>query len=375
MADASMAHVLHSAERFYRVVFALGLPQPLPDNHLGGDDRYDIYLLRESTTPLTTADWMPAGSTWDRASAFTILTPPVSPFGCDSEAMVARALARAAVLGIDAGIEDSAMAIVESHVADIIADCAVTTTAAIDDVQRFPHRGIGFRHADEASGDFLFGRYLDDTYGIGIPGGVLFSLLAVSSQRSPRDALHFANEPDLFDALRSNTRARGKPIDDLLLEYAVHRAFVGSRSDDGHLVDVAKYGDAGRVRFEWAIAHATLPRRLAPLRPIEATGATYLWVDLQGAPDDLDLGFVADWEAGVMFHWAIVKVDAQGIEMGSVSIAGIRGTTHAERSIVGLRGVAGLVIVGVNVGSIDRSQPFDPDELEMARSYTVTLVR
>ena len=111
------------------------------------------------------------------------------------------------------------------------------------------------------------------------------------------------------------------------------------------------------------------------MRPIEALGTTYLWLDLKGAPENLDLAFVADWEAGVLFHWAIVKIDAQGIEMGRITVAGIRGSTHAERSLVGLRGVAGLMIVGVNVGSIDRGHPFDPDERELGRSYTVTLFR
>lgn len=371
----SVMHVLVSAEKFYRVIWALKLPEPLPDEGLGGDDRYDIYLLPDAPTQQTIPDWMPAGRIWDQTSAFTILAPPLPPFGCDSDATISRALARASVFRVDAGVEDGAMGMVESHVADIVADCATTSIAAVDDLQRFPERTLGFRVADEASGAFLFARFLDDTYGLGIPGAVSFSLLSVAAQHANPSILHFANEPDLFDALRSNARARGKPFDDLLLEFAIHRAFVGSRSDDGHLVDVDKYGDAGRVRFEWTVPLETLPRRLAPMRPIEAMGATYIWVDLKNAPEHLDLSFVADWEAGVLLHWAIVKVDSQGIEMGRITIAGIRGTNHAERSIVGLRGVAGLIVVGVNIGSIDRGLPFDPDEGEMARSYTVTLVK
>lgn len=373
--DASMLHVLQSAERFYRVIRALGLPEPLPDGILGGDDRYDIYLMPDASNPPTIADWVPMGSFWDSASAFSILSPPLPPFGCDSGALVARALARASVLRIDAGIEDSALAMTESYLADIVTDCATTSIAAVDDFQRFPERTLGFHAGDEASGAILFGRFLDDTYGIGVPGGVLFGLLSVAAQHAHASRNHFANEPDLFDALRSNARARGKPLDDLFLEFAIDRGFVGSRSDDGHLVDVAKYGDAGRVRFEWTIPLSSLPRRLAPMRPIEALGTTYLWLDLKGAPENLDLAFVADWEAGVLFHWAIVKIDAQGIEMGRITVAGIRGSTHAERSLVGLRGVAGLMIVGVNVGSIDRGRPFDPDEQELARSYTVTVYR
>jgi hypothetical protein len=58
--------------------------------------------------------------------------------------------------------------------------------------------------------------------------------------------------------------------------------------------------------------------RLAPLRPIEATGATYLWLDLAGVKEDAEVTFVADWESGVLFHWALVKVDKAGFEVGQV---------------------------------------------------------
>jgi hypothetical protein len=51
------------------------------------------------------------------------------------------------------------------------------------------------------------------------------------------------------------------------------------------------------------------------------------------------------------------------------------GTTHVERTVVGLDGLTGLLIVGVNAGSSDRSHPFDPDAQPlMPHSYTVTLV-
>lgn len=373
VADGVIMHMLFSAERFYRVTSALALPQPLPDSRRGGDDRYDLYVLPEAAYGQTIADGVPSGEPWDRTSAFSILPPPTEPFACDSDALVARLLARASAWRVDAGLEDSTLGMAESYVADIVTDCTTTNLAAVDDFQRFPERTLGFHVAHEASGAFLFSRFLDDTYGTGTPGNVFFGLLSVTMQRTPASRLHYENEPDFFDALRNNSQARGKPFDDLLLEFAVNRAFVGSRSDDGHLVDVDKYGDMGRVRFEWSIPYSTLPRRLAPMRPIEALGATYMWVDLKGAPEDPDLAFVADWEAGVLFHWVVVKVDARGIELGRISIAGIRGSTHAERSLLGLRGAAGLLIVGVNVGSIDRGLPFDPDEQELPRSYTVTV--
>jgi hypothetical protein len=44
--------------------------------------------------------------------------------------------------------------------------------------------------------------------------------------------------------------------------------------------------------------------------------------------------------------------------------------------VVGLEGLAGLLVVGVNAGSDDRSRPFDPDDAPHApRGYTVWLSR
>ena len=90
-------------------------------------------------------------------------------------------------------------------------------------------------------------------------------LLALATQRTPAGAWDYKNEPDIFDILRATMRDRGSNLENLLLDFAVARAFVGSRSDGGHLGDVTRFGDAGRVRFEWAVPFASLPRRLAPL--------------------------------------------------------------------------------------------------------------
>ncbi|WP_281315980.1 hypothetical protein [Polyangium sp. y55x31] len=377
MAEGSILRALASAERALRAMIALGLPLPLPDDDRGGDARYDLYLVEDALPPFTVPDGIATGGAWDRASAFTVLPPPDPAAGCELDAAVTRALAHAAVLRLDAGAEPSAIAMVGSELASTIVDCGLLDAAAVDDFQRAPERSLTtFADPDEPTGAFLFTRFLDENYGTGIPSGVLFGLLAVAGQRTDPSALHFANEPDVFDALRSNARAREKPFEDLLLDFAVDRAFVGSRSDGAHLVDVDRFGDFGRVRFEWSVTYDTLPRRLAPVRPIQPTGATYLWLDLQGAPEDAEITFAADWELGVFFHWALVKIDRTGAEVGRVAIAGINGATHADRSIRDLRGLAGLLVVGVNAGSIDRSHPFDPDEgPELPRAYTVTLYK
>ncbi len=377
VAEHAILRALASAERSLRVMIALGLPLPLPDDPRGGDTRYDLYLVEGATAPATAPDGITTGDVWDRASAFSVLPPPDPSAGCEFDAAIARAIAHASVLRLDAGAEASAIGMVSSHLASTLVDCALVDVAAIDEFQRAPERSLTtLPGPDEPSGSLLFSHFLDDTYGTGVPTGVLFGLLTVAGQRTEPSALHFANEPDVFDALRSNSRALGKPFEDMLLDFAITRAFVGSRSDGVHLSDVDRFGDFGRVRFEWAVPYDSLPRRLAPLRPIEATGSTYLWLDLQGAPEDVEITFAADWELGVFFHWALVKVDRTGAEVGRVSIAGINGATHAERTIRDLRGAAGLLVVGVNAGSIDRSHPFDPDDPPaLPRAYTVTLYR
>jgi len=371
--DAALLRALASAERFFRAAYALGWPLPLEDGSFGGDRRYDIYLLAESP-PLTTPDEIATGFSGDRAAAFSVLSPPTKEAGCAFDDLLARSIGQAIVLGLDAGAESAALAMVSSHLASIVTDCGIVDDAAVDLYQRMPERSLLSFGPDEPAGTFLFSRFLDDNFGTGLPGGVFLGLLAVSGQRTAPSSLEFANEPDVFDALRANVRAREKSLDDVLLDYAVDRAFVGDRSDGGHLSDVDRFGAFGRVRFEWVVPWASLPRRLAPMRPIEPTGSSYLWLDTRGAPENADFRFAADWELGVLFRFALVKVDASGLEMNRVVVAGVNGETHAERTLVGLRGVAGLLVVALNAGSIDRSHPIDPDEPpELARLYTVTL--
>ena len=89
-----------------------------------------------------------------------------------------------------------------------------------------------------------------------------------------------------------------------------------------------------------------------------------------------ELTFVADWEVPALFRWSLVKVDHDGAEAGRLDVGGVFGETHAEKTLIGLDGLAGVIVVGVNIGSTDRSHPFDPDEQPlMPHGYTVTLVK
>jgi hypothetical protein len=101
-----------------------------------------------------------------------------------------------------------------------------------------------------------------------------------------------------------------------------------------------------------------------------------VWVDLAGAPPGSELTLAADWEPPALFRWSLVKVDGNGAEAGRLDLAGVFGETHAERTLIGLDGLAGVIVAGVNAGSADRSHPFDPDEQPlMPHAYTVTLMK
>ncbi|WP_437676040.1 hypothetical protein [Sorangium sp. So ce131] len=384
---AALLEGLAHLEAAMRTYDALGLPRPLPDGQRGGGPSYDLYLERGPRRgPLRVGHDMRAlGERFDTASAFAVVAAPAAPGrgGCASASDAAYALGHAVAARLDAGAEEGALAMAASYLASLAAPCAAEELAAVDAFQRAPERALTGAALGALDGALLFPWYLDQAHGTGAPAQIAASLLAIAAQSTPAGAPRFVGEPDTFDALRESLRFRGKDLGDVLLDFAIARAFLGSRSDGAHLAGAERFGDFGRVRFEWSLPFATLPRRVAPLRPIEPTGATYLWLDLSAAgaaaPDDLkaaEINLVAEWELPAVFRWAIVKVDTQGAEAGRLEVAGVFGSTRAERTVVGLDGLAGLLLVGVNAGSMIRSRPFDPDDAPfMPHGYTVTLFR
>lgn len=374
IAPSALASTLEAAEHAADVYVALGVPRPYPDGDRGGGPEYDLYLVR-GAAPLTTVDPVPTGGSFDSASAFTVLPPPPPRgAGCVFASDVARASAQAALLRIDAGIETGTLAMVSSYFASLAAPCTAAELAGIDEIQRAPEREVTAGRPEAFDGNVLLPAYLEERFGGGRLVRTILGLVTVAVQKTPPGSWQWKNEPDVFDALRQVTRDRSEELGSLLLDLAVARAFLGDRSDGGHLADTERFGALGRIRFEWSVPFASLPRRLAPLRPVSATGATYLWIDLAGARPGSGITFVADWELPVTFHWVLVKVDREGRDAGHVDVAAIYGSTHAERTVVKLDGLAGLVVVGVNGGDLDRATPFDPDEGPFEpHGYTVTL--
>lgn len=368
--------VLEAAESALSGYRALGLPMPLPDGARGGSPAWDVYIDAGDVytgAGVTVTDPETEPRQFDEAAAFTRLAEP-STRGCDLGFEVARHAAEAVILRLDAGAERGVMAAAASYLASIVSPCAAIETPAIDALQAEPHRAITEPRPGPAHGGMLFPMYLEEDGGSGDPGRLITSLFAIASQKTAPASPAWQNEPDTFDALRSSLRFRRGSLDDLLLAFAVDRAFVGDRSDGLHLAATDLYGKAGRVFFEWSVPYASLPRRLAPARPVEPTGATYLWLDLGGAPKEAEITFVADWELPAVFRWSLVKVDKTGAEAGRIDVAGIFGSSHVERTVVLREELAGLIVVGTFTGPLDRSRPFDPDDAPfMPHSYEVTL--
>ena len=360
--SAALETTLRDAENALFGLRALDLPLPLHDGTLGGNGFFDVYLLARATPPATTIDRLPTPGNYDTHSAFAVLPTPDARAGCEASSRVARAIALGSFLGLDAAASEGVLAMASSYLASLVAPCSLVEIGAVDDLQRSPERAITAAEMSEFDGSMLFPWYLDDVYGTGRPGRVITALIAIATQRTPAGSWRWNNEPDVFDALRSTLKSQGSSLHDLLLDFAVDRAFVGSRSDGAHLGDVERFGDFGRVRFDWSVPYASLPRSLAPLYPIDSTGSFYAWVDLAGAPKEAELSLVFSWELPVLMRWALVKVSEDGTESARILVPGIVGSTRAQKTLTGLEGLAGVMIVAVNLGDIDRANPFDPDE-------------
>jgi len=362
--------VLDVAARTLQTLAALRVPLPLPDTPRGGDGRLDVYLSGGDDAT-GHGDVGATGTGFDRATGF-VVAPERGVVGCADAQRIAAGVARVALLGRDAAIEPGTLAMLADHVGALAEPCAPHEMDGVDRAQRNPERTFIGETGEQAPGSFLFPRFLEDKYGTGEPAKLTFALASITPQRAGAGPL--VDEPDAFDALRITQQANGTSIGDTLLEFMEARAFLGSRSDETQMVDVAKYGSFGRVRFEWSVPFASLPRRLTQTRPVEPLGAVYLWLDLDKSKPDAELTFLAEWEEPVAFRWAIVKVDASGSALATIEVVPVLGQFKIEKTVRDLSGARGLMIIGVNEGEARRDEPFDPGEpREAPHGWVVSL--
>ena len=374
VAAATILAALEHGQTAYDALMLQGLPAPPHDGPLGGGPRFDIYLDGSSDHACAWDDLAHLDGRLDQTSAFGLVgTRQLGP-QCALASHVARTVSQAFLLGIDPAMHVGTLAMLSSYQASLIAPCGALETAAIDDFQRQPQLSLQAASRLRFSGNMLFPAFLDSNRGDRASGHAMNALLSLATQTTQRNAERWLNEPDLYDALRRLLKPLKQDLSDVLIDFAIARAFVGDRSDGAHIEDTARHGAMGRVRFEWAVKLASLPRRLAPLAPLAPTGASYLWLDLSGATAKDQLTVVAEWEESFVFKWALVKVDAEGRELTRYIGGGVWGSTKLRMSFSKLDDAAGVIIVATHAGNDDRARPYDPDVgISRRASFEVTL--
>lgn len=370
----AVVQLLQQAQDAHDSLTALGLWPPLHDAERGGDGRLDLYLEPEWKGARAHTDdrrhWLGP----DRISTFIRLGLGGAASACAIPSHIARSVAQAFILSFDPAVHDGTLSMHSSYLATLLAPCPSLELPAMDAFQRHPEQALNAAHPSSLSGNLLFPAFLDTYYGPGSPGATMHVLLSLASQSSSPDRLDWHNEPDLYDAARRLLKPLDRNLGDLLLDFAIARAFVGNRCDGAHIEDVDRYGSMGRVRFDWSLGLESLPRRLGPLTPPAPTGASYLWLDTRNASAKDRLTVAIEWEESHVFNWALVKIDAQGRERSRHRGGGVWGQSKLRLSLSKVDDAAAVLIVGSHTGNDDRSRPYDPDLGASRRaSYEITL--
>ncbi|HKO95233.1 MAG TPA: hypothetical protein VJU61_28955, partial [Polyangiaceae bacterium] len=350
-----------------RLVGALGLPAPLHD-HEGPSSGLDFYLLPDAPSPFAVvAD--PRWLATDRTSGHCRARPAPEEVRRQASLCVAEAI----LLGLDAAEAPHLRRAIAGYLWNASGGASNADWLAIDDWQSNPQLALAGREvARDSTGAALFLRYLDRRLGANRLGNLPAALVQMSRVDTPADRTLWINEPDSIDVLRRSFADSPESFDDFLLNFAVARAFLGSRDNGHHDPALLWLGDAGRVRFDWNIKASSLPRNLAPRRAIEPFGSTYLWLELDRVTPGATLAFQANWEAPAVFRWTLVAVDAFGNALKRYDLPYVQQATSAERTLVDHDGAVAFLIVGISVAGVDLAHPFDPDhEPFEPHGYTV----
>ena len=370
--SAALAHeYVRALEQAWRdLVHALRLPAPLPDMGLGGGSELDLYLSDDA--PLD-ARVLPDATLGDqpRRSGFCRARPSQK----EGRRQAALCVGEALLLGVDAGETPFSRRAIAAYLWTLIGTPTARDLAAIDAVQANPQLSIAGRDAaDESAGALLLFEYVDARLAAGEPGLLPVALAQLARGPTPAGARRYANEPDSIDVLRRAFSETSAGFEDFMLGFAVERAFVGARDDGAHHPKLGAFGELGRVRFDWVLAASSLPRRVAPLRPLEAFGCAYSWLELDRVTLGRSLAFRAEWEMPATFRWSLLTLDARGKVLGRFDLPYVQNATSAERAIDDYDGAVGVLIVGINLGGIDLAHPFDPDhEPSEAHGFTLYL--
>lgn len=356
-AATALAALAALVDAYERLVLALGLPSPLADHARGGSDALDAYLVGPGDPVRVHAD-PPESGLFSRAPGFCRL-PVGDPALLRRSASLC--LGEAVALSLDASEPPHLRRAFATFLWWVSGEPTALDVEAVDRVQRSPELAIAEPELGPRSeGAALFFEYLDRALGAAGPAELAASLFAAAA--SPRPAgSEYDNEPDVFDVLRHTLDSNRTRFARLLGDFAAARAFVGSRDDGRHLPALGWAGEFGRVRFDWVLELSSLPRRVAIQPPVSSTGAALVWLDVGAVPDKTSLGFRAEWEPPVSFHWQLIRLGPDGEELGRLVVPWEERATSAEAVLGHLGGVAAVLAVGTNLEWVELSHPFDPD--------------
>lgn len=356
-AGAPALQALSALEDAYeKVVFGLGLPPPRSDEGRGGTDALDAYVTAPGT-PFAAETEAPARGLFSSAPAFCRLPLDEPPLLLRSAVLC---VGEAVALELDASEPAFARRAFATSLWWLIGAPTPLDLEAVDAVQRSPELPIGAGDVDVRSeGAAIFFAYLEQALGAGEPGELSASLFSAAASPYPSGP-SYDNEPDTFDVLRHTVDGRFG-FARLMSDFAVSRAFLGDREDGQHLPGLAWAGAFGRARFDWVIPFSSLPRRVSIRPAVDSTGSVLVWLDLDQVPERASLGFQAEWEEPVSFHWQLVRLGDHGEELGRIPVVFEDRATSAEGTVGHLAGTRAVLAVGTNLETVALDHPFDPD--------------
>ena len=380
VSDETTLLVLDTLERVWeKLVRALELPAPLPDRGRGGSDALDLYLTPSERTALgyervqVNAEERRFGG-FDSAPGFCVAA---ADSGVLAERAATLCVGEAIALRLDPGETPHTRRAFATELWWLTGAPTTLDFEAVDAVQRAPWRALSERELSARSeGSALVFDFLEGSLGVGSPGALSTALISASAQVTSADSIVWQNEPDSFDVLRHTLDESEQRMADTLGDLSVARAFGGDRDDGQHALALDWAGAYGSPSFDWVLQFSKLPKRVR-LTPVEPTGAAYVWLDLEGDQAGKTLGFQAEWEPPAEFRFELVKLDADGNEMGRIDVPFQERQRSVEARIVELAGARAVLVVGTHLERVDDEHPFDPDvapfEPHSALVYLVTL--
>lgn len=351
------------ARAYRRWSYVLGKPAPLGDGELGGGPEFDVYLTQETDAALEAGLAVHLDLPQLRADR----TSAWCAFGETrlTERAAALCIAEASALGIDAATGPGMRRGWASDQVEAISPADAHVYAAYDEAQREPNKPLLSRELSlRSEAAAAFWAFVDQAWGVDGRGKLPLAMLHLASAHSPTSTPHpeWRNVPDELDVLRHALDNDATRVAEFWTEWSLSRAFWGARASGTHVPALRGLGDVGRVAFDWTLDYSTLPRHLAGPQPVYPLGAAYVWVELDSVPLNATLAFRAEWEGPIAFKWIVVSVDEQGREINRWRLPYLERATSAETTIVNFEGAAGLLLIGTNLGAVDVSHPFDPDQ-------------